>query len=375
MKTAVFLLLTIMPADAQREMIFPGSAQPIGPYSPGILFDDVLYVSGQGARDAQGVLPPTAEGQTRQCLDNIRAIVEAAKLSMANVVYTHTYLANMSDYPAVNRAYPQVFTGVLPARSTMGVARMPQETPVEISAVAIRGANSKPVTLPNAASPVPISPGIVTSDRFFLSGILGRDAETNTTPPTGAAQIEMCLSRIGRVLAAAQLSGRHLLNLNVYRTSALSLPEVEQRFRQAFPETAITIVEVAALPFEVQVGVTGVAALHFEAKRVHKRDGKVLCASAGRTVYCASESADTAGEALRALDDSLHAMGTNLANTLSANVYLNDIETFQNMNAVYGIQFAQPFPTRTTVQPQRTGLSPAVRIALVAGIPAAPGTR
>ena len=368
MKLALLLSLMSLPVAAQRELIFPGSAQPVGPYSPGILFDDVLYVSGQGARDANGILPPTAEGQTRQCLDNIRAIVEAAHLSMQNVVYTHTYLTDMNDYAAVNRVYPQVFTGVLPARSTMGVARMPLETPVEISAIAVRGKTVMPITLPNAASPVPISPGILTQDRFFLSGILGRDAESNTTPATGAAQIDMCLSRIARVLKEAALSGRNLVYLNVYRTSALSQIEVETRFRQAFPETAITIIEVLGLPFDVQVGVTGIAALQLESKRIYKNGGKIVCATAGRTVYCASETADTAGEALRALDESLHALGSNLALTLSANVYLNDIETFQNMNAVYGIQFTQPFPTRTTVQPQRTGSSPAVRISLVAAV-------
>ncbi len=366
MKFTALLLFMSLPIAAQREMIFPSSAQPVGPYSPGILFDDVLYVSGQGARDSQGLLPAGAEAQTRNCLENIRSIVEAAHLTMQNVVYTHTYLADMNDYAAVNRVYPQVFTGVLPARSTMGVARMPLETPVEISAIAVSGKTVMPVKLPNAASPVPISPGILTSDRFFLSGILGRDAESNTTPPTGGAQIEMCLSRIARVLSAASLSGRNLAYLNVYRTAALSQVEVETRFRQAFPETALTVLEVAALPFGVQVGVTGIAALQLETKRIYKSSGKVLCASVHRTVYCGSEAADTAGEALRALDQSLHAMGSSLAQTLSANVYLNDIETFQNMNAVYGLQFTQPFPTRTTVQPQRAGSSPAVRISLVA---------
>jgi len=367
-RTVFVLLMSVVSAAAQREMIFPGSAQPVGPYSPGILFDDVLYVSGQGARDFQGNLPATAEAQTRQCLENIRAIVEAAKFSMANVVYTHTYLANMGDYAAVNKVYPEVFTGILPARSTMGVARMPQETPVEISAIAVRGASAKPVGLPGARSPVPLSPGIVAAGRLFLSGILGRDAESNTTPATGSAQIDMCLSRIAGVMAAAQLSGRHLLHLNVYHTMQLAPAEVEQRFRKAFPETALTLVEVSALPFEVQIGVTGVAALSLESKRIYSQNGKTVCASSGRTVYCASEAADTAGEALRALDNSLHAMGSTLANTLSANVYLNDIEIFQNMNAVYGLQFAQPFPTRTTVQPQRTGLAPAVRVALVAAL-------
>ena len=365
---AIFLLMTPFLFAAEREIVFPPSAKPIGPYSPGILFDDVLYVSGQGSFDAAGVLPKTAANQTRQCLSNIQAIVEAAHMSMANIVYTHTYLSRMEDYAAVNKVYPEIFTGTLPARSTMGVARMPQQTPIEITAVAVRGTAMKPVTLPNATSPVPLSPGIIAAGRLFLSGILGRDAEANSTPAQGSAQIDLCLSRIARVLAAAQLTSSHLLHLNVYRTSQLPAAEVEARFRTAFPEAALSVIEVAALPFGVQVGVTGVAAVQLAAKRVHKVNGHVTCAAVGKTVYCASEAADTAGESLRTLDGSLRAMGSSLANALATNVYLNDIETFPNMNAIYALQFAQPFPTRTTVQPQATGLSPGVRIAVVAAI-------
>ena len=366
----VFAVPGLLAAAAQREMIFPAGVTTVGPYSPGIVFEDVLYVSGQGARDAQGVLPATAQEQTRQCLRNIQGVVEAARFTMANVVYTHTYLARMTDYAAVNQVYPEVFPGTLPARSTMGVARMPQETPVEISAVAVRGAAMKPVTLPGASSPVPISPGILTKDRFFLSGILGRDAEANTTPATGSAQIDLCLSRIARVLAAAQLASGNLVSLNVYRTADLGLAEVQDRFTRAFPDVAITVVEASALPFGVQVGVTGVAGLDLKEKRIVRRNGKVVCAAVNLTAYCASESADTAGEALRALDTSLRQIGSTVRNALAVNVYLNDIETFQNMNAVYALHFTQPFPTRTTVQPQRSGLSPAVRISMVASLAA-----
>ena len=368
MKRLLALLLALaMHLAGQREMVFPPGSNPIGPFSPGIIFDGVLYVSGQGARDAQGNLPPTAEAQTRQCLDNIRAVVESAKFSMANIVYTHTYLTNMEDYAAVNKIYPEVFPGMLPARSTMGVARMPLDTPVEISAIAVRASPlPKAITLPNAKSPVPISPGIIAADRLFLSGILGRDAEANTTPTTGTAQIDMCLSRIARVLAAAEISGTHLLHLNVYRTSQLPASEVQGRFRTAFPETAISVIEVAALPFGVKVGVTGVAAMRLESKRIQKQNGHVLCASMGRTIYCASQAADTAGEALRSLGEALQAMGSSLKNALATNVYLNDIGTFPNMNAIYALQFAKPYPTRTTVQPQATGFTKGVTVSLVA---------
>lgn len=376
MKLSALLFFSLQ-LCAQRELVFPPGSNPVGPFSPGIIYEDVLYVSGQGARDAQGNLPATAEAQTRQCLENIRGIVESANFSLANIVYTHIYLTNMADYAAVNKVYPEFFTGTLPARSTMGVSKMPLETPVEISAIAVRPTTPlKAITLPNAKSPVPISPGIIAADRLFLSGILGRDAEAGLTPPTGAAQIEMCLSRIARVLAAAGISGQNLLQLNVYRTSQLPASEVESRFRSAFPQTAISIIEATALPFGVQVGVTGVAAMHLESKTIHSSNGHVLCASSSRTIYCASQAADTVGEALRFLNQALESMGSSLNNALSTNVYLNDITTFPNMNAIYALQFAKPFPTRTTVQPQAAGFSRGVTVSVVAEKPAlAPVTK
>jgi Endoribonuclease L-PSP len=73
---------------AQRRVIAPPGRKPVGPYSPGIIAGDFLYVSGQGARDRDGRLPDTVEAQVRQTLDNLKGIVEAAGLTLEHVVYT-----------------------------------------------------------------------------------------------------------------------------------------------------------------------------------------------------------------------------------------------------------------------------------------------
>ena len=75
-------------AGAEKRAIAPPGIKPIGPYSPGILAGDFLYVSGQGGRDADGKLPATIEGQARQTLQNVKSIVEAAGLTMEHVVYS-----------------------------------------------------------------------------------------------------------------------------------------------------------------------------------------------------------------------------------------------------------------------------------------------
>src|SRR5882672_7991308 len=73
-------------SDVPKRVIAPPGPAPVGPYSPGIVAGDFLYVSGQGARDRDATLPPTVEGQVRQTLENVKVIVEAAGLTMAHVV-------------------------------------------------------------------------------------------------------------------------------------------------------------------------------------------------------------------------------------------------------------------------------------------------
>src|SRR5262245_31306321 len=121
---------------AEKRVVFPATAKPIGPYSPGIFAGEFLYVSGQGAKRTDGQLPPTFEEQAKQCFENVKAIVETGGLTMEHVVYTQVYLNNAANYDAMNKVWAQYFAGKIPpARATIGVHQMPGGTPIEISAV------------------------------------------------------------------------------------------------------------------------------------------------------------------------------------------------------------------------------------------------
>jgi reactive intermediate/imine deaminase len=346
-------LLLAMPTDAaERKSIFPPSAKPVGPYSPGIMAGDYLYVSGQGARDSSGNMPASVEEQTANCLNNIKTIVEAAGLTMDHVVYTHTYLTDIKSYAAMNTAYAKFFPNDLPARSTMGVARMPVDTPVEISAVAIRDrAVKKIVVLPNTKARVPISPGVLTPDRFFISGILGRDAEKNFTPPGAEDQIRTVASRLTNVLSVAGIAPKNLVHINVYRTADMPSPLVDAAIRKFAPDTAISLIAVTSLPFEVKIGITGVAVRDFTQKKTYRVAGKTTCAAAGETVYCAVREAADVTTGLDEINTGLKVLGTDLSRAVANNVYIDDIDRFAVMNASYGKAFPSPAPTRTTVQP------------------------
>ena len=110
----------------------------IGPYSQAICCGDLVFTSGQLPLDpVSGTMPAAIEEQTRQSLTNIKAVLEAAGLTMDDVVKTTVFLQNMGDFAAMNGVYATFFSeGKFPARSAVEVAKLPKGALVEIEAVA-----------------------------------------------------------------------------------------------------------------------------------------------------------------------------------------------------------------------------------------------
>src|SRR3977135_3884494 len=98
----VFTTLAALCSAAERRPIVPPGVTPVGPYSSGILAGDFLYVSGQGAKNAKGEIPPDLEHQLRQCFENVKTVVEAAGLTMDHGGYTQGYLTDPSDEGPLN---------------------------------------------------------------------------------------------------------------------------------------------------------------------------------------------------------------------------------------------------------------------------------
>ena len=113
----------------------------IGPYSHGISAGNTVYVSGQLPIDPKtGALLKDAsiEDQTRMVLSNIRTVLAAEGLTMANVVSTTVYMKDLNDFGKMNETYATFFPAVPPARATVQVARLPRDVSVEIGAIAVR---------------------------------------------------------------------------------------------------------------------------------------------------------------------------------------------------------------------------------------------
>ncbi len=111
----------------------------IGPYSQAVRAEGKLFfMSGQIPLLPNGeLLEGTVAEQARQCLENMKALLESAGLSLANVVKTTVFLADMADFAAMNEVYAQYFDTAPPARSAVAVKTLPKNVAVEIEAIAV----------------------------------------------------------------------------------------------------------------------------------------------------------------------------------------------------------------------------------------------
>jgi 2-iminobutanoate/2-iminopropanoate deaminase len=111
----------------------------IGPYSQAIDTGTMVYASGQiPINPADGSIPEGIKAQTAQSLANVKAILDAAGLTLANVVKTTVFLADMNDFAAMNEVYADAFEAPYPARSAVAVKELPKKVLVEIEVIAVR---------------------------------------------------------------------------------------------------------------------------------------------------------------------------------------------------------------------------------------------
>lgn len=117
-------------------------ARPVGPFSPAVRGENVIYLSGQVGQDpATGrVVEGGVAAQAARTLENVKAVLEAAGRSMDDVLRVGIFLADMKDFAVVNEVYARYFTAPYPARTTVAVAALPLGAAVEIEVVASRGA-------------------------------------------------------------------------------------------------------------------------------------------------------------------------------------------------------------------------------------------
>lgn len=114
---------------------------PIGPYNQAILSGNTLYTSGQIALNpvTMELVVENIEMETKQVMENMKAVLNAAEMSFENVIKTSIFIMNMNDFSAINSIYGSYFNeNSAPARETVQVAGLPKGVNVEISMIAVK---------------------------------------------------------------------------------------------------------------------------------------------------------------------------------------------------------------------------------------------
>src|SRR3954462_1688904 len=358
-RTISFLIVAVVLHAADIRAIIPkNGVPPIGPYSPGVLAGDYLYVSGQGAKRPDGQMPATFAEQTRQTLENVKNVVESAGLMMKNVVYAQVYLDDIHNFAAMNRIYAEYFGDTPPARATIGVAKLPGGTPVEINAVAVRNVSDKKAVAPaDYKSDEPLSPGILTKDRLFLSAMRG---DPSAMPEQ---QVDSALDGLKSVVEAAGLKMDNVVFVNPYLTSKIPIKVMNGLYAKRFQfgnTPGRATIEVTSLPENAQIEFTGVAVrniaerLAIRPKNMEPSSTASPCVFASDTLYCSAKSGFIPGlnggiftpaldlqlrQTMRNLLDNLVEAGLTFEDVVSTNVYLDDLSEFDVMNRLYAKYF------------------------------------
>ncbi len=362
-----FVLLATTAAAAAKTPITPaGGPASVGPYSPGILAGGYLYVSGQGARARNGEMPGDFASQVRQTLDNVKAIVEAAGLTLDHVVYTHAYVKDLSKMPVLDQVYAGYFPSHPPARAVIGVADLPG-TPVEINAVAVVDKSARTPVSVEGYHLEGYSAGMLTADRLYLSSLPGRGGAGP------ADRVERALDAFESIARAAGLDLRHVVFVNPYLTAAVPADSMNEAYARRFEfgnTPARATIRVNGLP-EGDVVFTGVAVRDLrDRKAIRPRNMPPSptaspCVLAGDTLFCSAKSGFIPGphlgiyaatvqhqvrQTMRNLLDGLEEADMDLGDAVAAHVYLEDIAQFASMNEIYAQYVGDTPPTRTTVQ-------------------------
>lgn len=125
-----------------KKIIFtPKAPAPIGPYNQAVLVGNTLYTSGQIALNpvTMELIVDSIENETKQVMENMKAVLEAANMNFENVVKTTIFIMDMNNFTKINEVYATYFDEkTAPARETVQVAGLPKNVNIEISMIAIQ---------------------------------------------------------------------------------------------------------------------------------------------------------------------------------------------------------------------------------------------
>ena len=371
---ATLLLATFASSSraADRQVVSPKDFKPHGrPYSPAIRAGNTLYISGQGSLNPEGKLSESFEERVRQCLSNVRAILQGGGMDFANLASVHVYLTDLGTLELMNRVYWQMIGDNPPARTVLGVAGLPGGNTIEITGIAVSDASTKRAVWPSGwtRSAQADPPAIQAGELLYLSGVGARSA--NQSLPY-SEQVKEALDNFGTVLTAAGMSHKNVVWVNPYLDDVKQYGAMNRVYENYF-EFGNTpgrgTIHVNALPAGEHVLFSGIAGKDLSKRKAVKPRNMPASSTAspgilyGDTLYLSAKSGFIPGQGIvtkdlelqlrqtmRNLLDGLEEADMNFSDVVSAVVYLKNMKDYDVMNQLYRTFFKTDFPSRTTLQ-------------------------
>ena len=249
--------IAMIAVRGKKTYIYPeGVERGKAPFSPGILVDGVLYVSGQAGVDSSGskLIEGDFSAHVQQTLKNTDRILKAAGMDFGNVALAEVYMPDVSNFEALNKVYLPYTREPRPARVPVGVAALPLKSPIEITVIAHRKPGQAVLPEGMAASGN-YSRGLLVDRRMYLAGVFSRQGEIQD-------QVKDCIGRMEKIITAGGLDLKHIVEARVYLTDINDYDAMNTAYREYLGQnlpTRATVV-VPQLPGNNRIGMTFVAA-------------------------------------------------------------------------------------------------------------------
>jgi enamine deaminase RidA (YjgF/YER057c/UK114 family) len=332
-------------------------------YSPGLLANGTLYVSGQGSGT-----PSDFTGQANQALSKVQAVLRGAGMDFGNVVWINIYLTDAHNMAALEDVYWKTIGASPPARTVLTVAALPHGEMVEINCIAVADTSHRKPIWPTGwpKGPHTDPPAIQAGELLYLSAQGGNQKSDFST------ETKQALDNVSTVLKAAGMSMKNVIWVNPYM-SVSGQYDVMGKVYSSYFEFGNTpgrgTIQVVGLPRDQHIVFSCIAGADLNKRKAVRPRNMPPSKTAspgilyGDTLYLSAKDGFIPGQgmvtplfdlqlrqSMRNLLDGLEEVDMDFSNVVFSTVYLRDMKDDDQMNQLYGKFFKSPYPARTTLQ-------------------------
>ncbi|NOT26518.1 MAG: hypothetical protein HOP16_10500 [Acidobacteria bacterium] len=233
--------VTAIPTGGERVVVQPaGWLKPPGPYSYGIKTGNTLFLAGLVSRNASDNTNVTGDMmvQTKTVMTMAGSILEAAGMSLADVVSSRVFISDSAAFQTMNNEYRTYFPSSPPARATVKASLPSEDYLIELAMIAVKDPQRKQIVPPNAdgtpgRAGANLSPAILAGRRLYVAGMTGNTA---TNKGDVKAQTEEVLVRLGRALTAAGYTWTDVVEATAFLTDMTRMAEMDVAYKAVFPK-------------------------------------------------------------------------------------------------------------------------------------------